>query len=1421
MDERLVFLGKLAECADGLSEKKRGYFSSFASLICIETAGQGKLVDVAFKSPGLKGIKTSSAVEVNEDNLQYTTELYCNVLSICEGWGKCTEMVSAPLKGLFEKVVGSVELVDFNTLYSIVYRGVYGEDAIEVESSLEKTDYDGVEISEEELEESDLELLDDDDDIVSNSDEDDEFEEEEEKEEEKVEDISKELEDAINYFVKDLVPSYVSTLLDRYSDLFKSAYDVNKPLGLLTRDGVVSLSGSQRVVKIANTFKISNIYGILSSKVDFTEFSSRGRGSVAQDIVNTYESTNGRTLCYFPNRLLEYAYGRKPTSGNADSANTYNPHDKGGSWFEYSKVLSTSLSDLFKTFLVEYFKRLTNKGINPKNNEAEVLKFMDYVRDSLSLCFMYVRYREDKDGNPVILSIRYCDSSSEGLLLQSKDYLVREILNQAYRGSIGSDSNSHPAEIVGKSGCVVEITHEFNRTLNQSTPLFAYKALTSLQNDGKALSWDNVILGQDSLGNTMGSEAIPLTKNMFHNIGAGTRAGKGVMTLNLLASALASKKAIFYLDNKPDMASILKLMSPNMFVLNGAAEGADISGQMDPESLMKFVTMPSDAKAALGSLGYWSSGLGDYIYLRAIMFVMGLITARASFSTKEARQSDEFNKLGGEDGLFVVFDEYKAFQDNLNKLLKELLSKVPPLRKVLYNAIKDSAPKSDGKEPKLSKEDFKVVFNDGSYYALSVLNSFAKSLYYLENMIKVKSFSPLEVGSTDIFTLFQEPRGCVDNSVITAMNSDFMDFRYATMQSGIKSGSLILGNDASPALNLINFREQDSDAFIGRNEAGWLGTDDSSSKAYKRLDMVARNFAYLPDYKLKDFCNNDKLREQIAWANKSSTKIFKPFLILNDSAMNSSYVSEMFDSCETNAGLTPQEIIFDNQDPSDANILHRATGLKHYVEMSGISNFEEILEKGARVADYIVKEKIGYPGNWMEFLCDLSPEWIFTVEDIELAIKPRKGARSGFFTPITERSYLSEYYYFNPNRFGGTVEDRKLEEDPFGKLCGADPSCSEDFSDVETTKKESDAKILAEMGIVKDSKELFEESNGSFLNIGDDSVEDSMGEAIEKGSADKAPETDTLQVLQELLRLAQEQSIEKENQNIQLDAGAVNSLMSVLNNLNSDGSLNEPKEYQSTENTIFGDEMRQVQFNSSTEIYEDLSTVITRDVIRKFGGAENIKTFRVLNDGLTINGYNYTARVSESVLNIVPMDVRSLINSGQVSELIDYRFILHCKNLRSIEFGSVDFAYDCFNKFDWYGRGMNIGRLFADLPSLDALKVGSHIFTRKNYQEEAEKSDIFYASSKAEKVSNYIGGLVNNGRDRSWAMAKRNWKQLWSSSKSTTLGGKFGNLVGIVTGSAIAATTGVAGLGGKVGKAGTSKVSSLVRKFKNGAKDLF
>lgn len=103
---------------------------------------------------------------------------------------------------------------------------------------------------------------------------------------------------------------------------------------------------------------------------------------------------------------------------------------------------------------------------------------------------------------------------------------------------------------------VLELDIIYNERVHSQDSLFAYQVLDILDAQGIKPSWDNVILGKKDDGTIM-TYNFKNKKSPTYALYAASRSGKGVMTLNLLASALADGCKLFYIDGKPDMACVI------------------------------------------------------------------------------------------------------------------------------------------------------------------------------------------------------------------------------------------------------------------------------------------------------------------------------------------------------------------------------------------------------------------------------------------------------------------------------------------------------------------------------------------------------------------------------------------------------------------------------------------------------------------------------------------------------------------------------------------------------------------------------------------------------------------------------------------------------------------------------------------------
>ena len=1180
-----------------------------------------------------------------------------------------------------------------------------------------------------------------------------------------------ESDEAILRYYSSFCTGTISELIKRYTGLFSSGYEVNKPDGMLCKDGIVRLSGSKRVV-YQDSIATHNMYEIIRGYMDFQEMTTRSIVGIANSMYSGYIS--GRKTLYFPNKLLEIAYGLKAVTGdNQDSLNTYEKHASSSNWSAYVKdVLEKSVRDLVKKSALFYVKsEMSGNGMEDfrDNRIASGLQdYLGYILKSLSTCVLMVDYkaRETKEGEIIVnaFKVRVCDPDN-----RISGNITQEILDKAFMGGVGDvpfsyDVREEP-EIYLK-----EYAHEFNHDMSQALPLFAYKALQALQEQGVELAWKNLILGMAEDGSILrnGTHGVDIMKRLTHILCAGSRAGKGVMTLAILACAIASGKVIAYIDRKPDMASVLKYLSPEMFVINGGGYQTQYDTKYKQftnldELLGTMGNVPKCALDAFQTTCSWDE-LGDIIYMRALKLYLGIIVARG-----EGRFTDI--SLGGENGILLVADEFKNFQDSFSNLLNRVSSIVPPT-----TIDKDTEALSKGS---ISQNTYSKSYNDAAFYALSYMNSLSEDMKFLSEKTDA-GFNQQEVALSDIFVIGQNiTRGMCDRQEFEdAIRNSPGSGRYRSAGSfGLKG--FHMGTQSIP-YTLINFKT--ADAFFGRNmdegRSKYLAQTDTRSKALGRLDDKASNFAYMETFteEKRQKIESGNVPANIEYAN--SCTYFKPFLILNTGDPGDDCVQGVFKRCYENAGITEEELIADNPDPSGVG-MNRAIGFEQYLHMAGITDIGSVLSKSSGVANYVVQNYLHYPGNWFQFITDLRPEWLFTIKDISIGAK---GEMPPVCFPATN-PILEEFVNFNPSYFQLNSEEYEEENE---NVMGDMFSTEDDYTDFEKQMVNQAERISSALG--------YDEGD-----IGDDEEIDLYSSPIEveetgTASLDESLGLDNDAELRELSSLLD-----------QLRAHGI----SISRSEDGGWSISEDRSFGSTDTTEFADDISRIDYSKDVNSLADLIRVVTNDVISKFGGLERFTSFKVVGGSLIVNRYYYRCKIKESSAKNIPYDIRRQINSGNIFALFDYSAISAMKNIRDLEFDSISFVYDYVSTALGLGHNISIDRFFEYLPSLQVLTIGKRKFTRSNYMQEIQGDDLFYVPKKSSQIADYTEKAMHNASSKSWDFAKKTFGNRNYCLALRVLGGAAGG-VGAATSKGVE-------FGSKLGR----KVAKGTGSFMRGMKDLF
>lgn len=1209
-------------------------------------------------------------------------------------------------------------------------------------------------------------------------------EEEEESEEEDLSDA--ELNKKIGDYYSSFGTGVINELIKRYTSLFSSGYEITKPSGLLTSEGIVRLSGNTRVVA-KNSVDVTVMYNIFLRSMDFVEISSRSLVNIANKLYENYRNGSNNVL-YFPNKLIEIAYGRcAPTGENQDSLNTYMKHSDAGNWGGYvEKELRKNVKSLVRRSIIGFVRNtMEETGVDYKDGSiAEGLdSYLRYMFASLSMCILVVDYDErtiDGESAVVNLKIRVCDPKNR---LGDRN-IITDIIYQGYMGGNGEDPFSYEVRIENDTR-VKEYAHEFNHTLTQAMPLFAYKALLALKEQSVELSWDNAIMGmfEDSSILRNGTHGVDLQSNFTHMITAGSRAGKGVMTLNLLASAIASNKTIFYADRKPDMASLFKHLAPNMAVINGGGYSSlyDTYGEWSDSALSMWLrNIPEEAVKVFGGRGglkkNWSD-LGDIFYMRFVKLVVGIILARA---TVEGVASNP--NFGGEEGILFICDEISNFSDSYARLFENAVKLLPPSTYVSDKiALEEKKEKAKGGAVDTSR--FEAGYNDSTFYALSYVNSMLRDLMFLRSKTDA-GFDPTEVSRLDIVCIGQAmERGVVDTD---ALAESVSNLRYKTVgRTGFsnRDGYKTL-EDGCLVYNIVNFKT--ADAFFGRNMDGvrkaYLGQDNVQSKAHGRLDDKAKMFAYTPSYTeamRQSIIKPGNVSGNLAIAN--SLTYFKPFLILNFS--EGEPVKECFDRCEK-GGISRDSLIRENPDET-GKALNPAVGFENYLNLAGIGDYVGVLNKSGAVLDYVVQNCLHYTGTWMDFVTDLRAEWMFSVEDICIGAG---GSEPVVCRPM-ENPDLAEFVSFHPEYFGLSAPEDFANDmtsyfgdgegvEGFGE--GAEGS---EFGDRDLDTP-GDIDFFEPFDGAEGRAEGYE-AEGFGAEGEDLGKEDTPWDEVKEegifGLEDE--EENGLDDREKVLKLLEE-----------LKALGVNVKVPDLENVG-----------RQTDNvSTFENQFSSIDYTDDITSLSQFSDIITKDIISKFGGYDRITSMKVVGGSIVVNGYYYRSKIKDMYTENIPYDVVKDINSGNISKLFNYSTLYKMKNLTSLVFDSESFVYEYVSNSLGFGNSIAVDKFFDTFPRLQSLKIGRETFTRTDYKEKIKGNDLFYKP----RVTTRIADVTEN-----FLTSSRKWS--WSRAKGTFTNKNYGLLHRAFSGTAytaVAATTGVAGAASKLTRKTLKKGASILKK---------
>lgn len=1172
------------------------------------------------------------------------------------------------------------------------------------------------------------------------------------------------------------VVSLVDSLLEIYDFAFEAGYELDKYEGV-----VVGLSDLPMVI----------IQGEQAVQPNYTAsyYAGEAMFSPLRDIsVNTSRQVDLKEIVesskpiYYPYKMLEFALSRKVTVQKDDLNFPSVPMKWKGSdgqreaikdyltkraWEYLVLVCDTYQDGYFWSDKVAYFGKGATRPITPTDNQV----FKDYLTkfkatfSTFSILKNHVGMMEDEKWASAEWVVSAPISELQNSEFNQSSALYTDVFE--YGGDF-----EVPLVRDFKDVRVSHYSHVARPDIAESEPLFAYKALESLQRKGEKLTYGYQLLGKGLDGRILTSSnkitaPINAGAKLVLVYWAGSRSGKGVSISNGLAVSIANGRPIFGGDGKPDT------MVPYYIAFGGADENGIPKGYFIQSGDIKESTMPivNDISRQLlwdenPTIMSWYDTLvpnnidktfleladrkytgawGNLAFLRHMIFVMGIISVRAEIITKDRAM---YEKLGGDEGILGIFDEVTNWTNNFSA---DRFKQSGWFSRTLSDKVRDQF-KLDtekylsGRMKENAMEDFKLKYLSEDAEKRMRTDAYLRDLFDKLNESITKLMSLKRAG-------FQGAEGLRSSVYIVGQKFDIAsNFETYPVADGGVAKAFTGADRPIVDIWMYNLLNLDTGFMIGYqgNEGGdgqyWSNVKGSDTGKY--LTESARRFAYIGNtsYKvIRDQKPSDlsKVKESISQAEGGAV-YFKPYLILGDSK------GAITDQLETFLGDKAQTIKAKNCNPNNPNEWDERVGVLGYLKALGSSDVSRSFVRAREIADLVVQQ-MGYQGSYLEFLLDLRPEWMFSVADVTRAFSSLGSFQEQFQN--TMYGQIDAIY----NKLKNAEVANSLDESSHSNVGVANTvDLRPEFATKEVSADELDEEVNPTEEFPLEGTSEPPVSSESDLNSTVDNLESEPQKwTREQSEASESVQPKTPNIAEPLnvaSTLASQLGVSE------------TALMSVLQSAFGLTTSNMP----TVEPSISVDDlnsrttMSRVASNKSDigvltiKDDQDLKEYLLEDIYNYFGDWTRVRKIEVVGRQLYFNGLLYEP-VQEGIQispEVSPYCI-SLWNSGSFGELFDWQLIGQYLSPTSLVFDSMDYAYREFDGLQSKSSREVVEGAYKRYPTLQDLQVGSYTFTRAEVEDLMLEQQPFLSSyDRRQQVFRRGNSKGKSFRQRRWQKAR-------------------------------------------------------------------
>lgn len=456
------------------------------------------------------------------------------------------------------------------------------------------------------------------------------------------------------------INTVVTGIMTALSSLYSSGYGLVTPGGLLTDKGAVRSFADGRIgvdIKGGDPVLDSKLYRVINeaSNGQFSYFLAPG----TPETLANMNSGNGTVVMTELHLQAMFCHIRPWTGRNSvrkfltENGINNASEAKVIKWDDAKQYIRKRVDDMFYDAYIE-----AGLDIDYSELTAEISDRAEKISIELSKKIKNVVIISERKKN-VNTRIRICTDTPI-----REERLSQKLIGQL---NIGTSSNIK-VDIKRLDGGVVDINVVYNEKAYKQDALFAYKVLPILKEQEIKPSWGNVILGKDLDGNIL-TKNFKDPNNAVSCIYGAQGSGKGVMTLNLVASALADGCDLIYMDAKPDTGYALVNSAwsrgKDAFVFNGIEfPGAPL--EMPGKSIRNYDRFISKK--------YIPEGMFNTPELleRFIMLTTYYRGVEITLRMAEQRASELANGIHHDSWLVAVFDECEQLASIEIEMMKKL-----------------------------------------------------------------------------------------------------------------------------------------------------------------------------------------------------------------------------------------------------------------------------------------------------------------------------------------------------------------------------------------------------------------------------------------------------------------------------------------------------------------------------------------------------------------------------------------------------------------------------------------------------------------------------------------------------------------------------------------------------------------------------